>query len=93
MSGLVVGQAAPSFRLPSAQGAEIALEAFRGNKNVVVWFTKGMACPFCRAHMSQLACAYPELQRLGAEVLEITMSSVTRSPATTLMRELQKLAA
>jgi peroxiredoxin len=30
MSGIVVGQPAPSFRLPSAQGPEIALEEFRG---------------------------------------------------------------
>ena len=45
MPGIAVGQAAPSFRLPSAQGPEIGLEDFRGKKNVVVWFTKGMACP------------------------------------------------
>ena len=79
MSGLAVGQPAPSFRLPSAQGPEIAIEDFRGKKNVVVWFTKGMACPFCRSQMSQLARGYAELQRLGAEVLEISLSSVERA--------------
>ncbi len=79
MSGLVVGQPAPAFRLPSAQGPEIAIEDFRGKRNVVVWFTKGMACPFCRSHMSQLARAYREFQQLGAEVLEITLSSVKRA--------------
>ena len=52
MPGIAVGEPAPSFRLPTAQGAEIGLEDFRGNKNVVVWFTKGMACPFCRSQMS-----------------------------------------
>jgi peroxiredoxin len=79
MNGIVVGQPAPSFRLPSAEGAEIALEDFHGKKNVVVWFTKGMACPFCRSQMSQLARGYPEFQRLGAEVLEITLSSAPRA--------------
>jgi peroxiredoxin len=76
MSGIVVGQLAPSFQLPSAQGPTVGLEEFRGQKNVVVWFTKGMACPFCRSQMSQLARAYPQLQQVGAEVLEITLSSV-----------------
>jgi hypothetical protein len=32
LSGGVVGQPAPSFRLPSAQGPAIALEEFRGNQ-------------------------------------------------------------
>jgi peroxiredoxin len=76
MSGIAVGQPAPSFRLPSAQGATVALEEFRGKKNVVVWFTKGMACPFCRSQMSQLARVYLQLQQHGAEVLEITLSSL-----------------
>lgn len=76
MSGIGIGQSAPSFRLPSAQGATVALEEFRGKKNVVVWFTKGMACPFCRSQMSQLARVYPQLQQHGAEVLEITLSSL-----------------
>jgi peroxiredoxin len=79
VSGILVGQLAPPFRLPSAQGPQIALEEFRGQKNVVVWFTKGMACPFCRSQMSQLARAYPHLQQLGAEVLEVTLSTVKRA--------------
>ena len=79
MSGVVVGQSAPSFRLPSAQGPEIALEEFRGKKNVVVWFTKGMACVFCRAQMSQLSRAYADLQTLDTEILEVSISGVSRA--------------
>ena len=78
MSGLSIGQIAPAFRLPSAQGPEVALEDFRGTKNVLVWFTKGMGCVFCRQHMSQLARVYPELQKRDTEVLEIVPSSVDR---------------
>ena len=63
MPGIAVGEPAPSFRLPTAQGAEIGLEDFRGQKNVIVWFTKGMACPFCRSQMSQLARAYADIQK------------------------------
>jgi peroxiredoxin len=79
MEGINVGQAAPSFRLPSAQGDEIGLEDFRGRKNVIVWFTKGMGCPFCRTQMTQISRAYPEVQKLDAEVLEITVSPVRRA--------------
>jgi peroxiredoxin len=81
MPGIAVGQVAPSFRLPSAQGPEIGLEDFRGKKNVVVWFTKGMACPFCRSQMSQLSRVYGDLQKLDTEVLEVSISGVSRAQA------------
>jgi len=79
MPGIAVGQPAPSFRLPLAQGAEIGLEDFRGRKNVIVWFTKGMACMFCRAQMSQLSRAYGDLQKLDTEILEVSISGVSRA--------------
>jgi peroxiredoxin len=79
MKGIAVGEPAPSFRLPSALGPEIGLDDFRGRKNTIVWFTKGMACPFCRAHMSQLARGYAEFQKLEAEVLEISLSPPERA--------------
>ena len=79
MEGITVGQAAPAFRLPSAQGEEIGLEDYRGRKNVIVWFTKGMGCPFCRTQMTQISRAYPDVQKLDGEVLEITVSPVRRA--------------
>jgi peroxiredoxin len=72
MSALTAGQPAPGFRLPSAQGPEIGLEDYRERKNLIVWFTKGMACVFCRQHMSQLGRAHAEIQKRDAEVLEVT---------------------
>jgi peroxiredoxin len=74
MSSIAVGEAAPPLRLPSAQGPEIALEDYRGKQSVVVWFTKGMGCPFCRSQMSQLARSYQEIRARGAEVLEVSVS-------------------
>ena len=78
MSGPIVGQPAPSFKLPSAQGPEVGLEDYRGKKNVIVWFSKGMACVFCRQHMSQLSRAYGEIQKRNGEVLEITPSTTEK---------------
>ncbi len=78
MSGLSIGATAPSFRLPSAQGPEVGLDDFRGRSAVVLWFTKGMACGFCRQQMSQLARGYPRFRDLGAELLQITPTKVER---------------
>jgi peroxiredoxin len=81
MPGINVGEQAPSFRLPSAQGAEVGLDDFRGSKNVIVWFTKGMACPFCRAQMSQLSRAADEIRKRDTEVLQISISGESRARA------------
>jgi peroxiredoxin len=74
-----VGQRAPSFRLPSGQGGEIGLDDYRGRHHVLVWFTKGMGCPFCRSQMSQLARGQERLRALGAEVLQITPTPPSRA--------------
>ena len=39
MNAPAVGQPAPTFKLPSAQGPDIGLEDYRGKKNVIVWFS------------------------------------------------------
>lgn len=81
MSTIAIGQTAPSFRLPVATGGEIASDDFRGRSNLVVWFTKGMGCAFCRQQMSQLARGYPRFKDLNAEVLEITVTPPERARA------------
>jgi peroxiredoxin len=39
---LEVGERAPEFRLPAAQGGEVALSDFRDQKNVILVFLTGM---------------------------------------------------
>jgi peroxiredoxin len=79
MSGVAVGERAPAFRLPSGQGAEVGLEDYRGQRNLIIWFTKGMVCAFCRQHMSQLVRGYPDFQALDAEILEVTPTAPPRA--------------
>jgi peroxiredoxin len=76
---IAIGQIAPLFRLPSGQGPEVALEKYRGEKRVIVWFTKGMGCPFCRRQMSVLAHGYSEFAARDAEILEVTNSTPERA--------------
>jgi peroxiredoxin len=74
-----IGEPARPFRLSAAQGGEIALADFSNRRAVIVWFTKGMACPFCRQQMSQLARAYPGITERSGEVLQITGSTASRA--------------
>jgi peroxiredoxin len=63
---------APDFRLAAAGGGEIALSDYLGRKNLLLWFSKGLHCPFCRRNMARLSQAYAQFLALHAEVLQIT---------------------
>ena len=67
-----VGTPAPHFRLASAQGPEVALTDYCSQRHVILWFSKGLFCPFCRRHMAQLRLGYPEIQQRGGELLQVT---------------------
>lgn len=71
-----VGRAAPEFKLASAQGGDVGPQDLRGKSRVVLWFSKGLFCPFCRRNMAQLALRYPEIQALDAEVLQVTHNTL-----------------
>jgi peroxiredoxin len=79
MKSVEVGQVPPSFRLPSGQGPEIGVEDYRGRRHAIVCFSKGMACPFCRQRMSQLARGLPQFHALNAEILYVTLSTPERA--------------
>ena len=70
-----VGRAAPEFRLAAAQGGDVGPQDLRG-KRVVLWFSKGLFCPFCRRAMAQLGMHYPELRALDTEVLQVTHNTL-----------------
>ena len=74
-----IGAAAPDFHLPSAQGPEIALGDFRGRRHVIIWFTKGLACPFCRRQVVQLAGAAGQIRGLETEILLVASTPPERA--------------
>jgi peroxiredoxin len=79
MAEVEIGQRAPDFRLPSGHGGDVGPADYRGRSSLIVWFTKGMACPFCRTQMSQLARGYPQIKALGAEILQVTATTPERA--------------
>jgi peroxiredoxin len=66
-----IGHAAPLFELRSVQGLTVELAAYRGRLNVVLWFSRGFTCPFCRAYMDGIGNGYGELRAVETEVIQV----------------------
>ena len=67
----LLGKPAPDFALPSIQGGEVSLAALRGDRRVVLWFSRGFTCTFCRSYMAGIIDAYDALQADRIEVLQV----------------------
>jgi peroxiredoxin len=66
-----VGEPAPLFSLPSLLGRTVELSAYRGLRNVIVWFSRGFTCPFCLEYMNGIRDGYGELLADHTEVIQI----------------------
>lgn len=71
-----IGSPAPEFRLHAAGGQQLALSDYRGKRDVVLWFSKGLFCPYCRRNMARLSQGYAEIQAREAEILQVTHNTV-----------------
>ena len=68
---MAVGQPAPLFSLTSVQGDPVELAAYRGRRNVVVWFSRGFTCPFCRVYMDGMREGYDLLRAAETEIIQV----------------------
>lgn len=66
-----IGEMAPRFSLPSLSGAEVDLASYRGRSNVVIWFSRGFTCPFCRVYTDGVRAGYWALQASETEVIQV----------------------
>jgi len=62
---------APVFALPSLRGALVDLASYRGRRNVVVWFSRGFTCPFCRVYTDGMRAGYEALRTADTEVIQV----------------------
>ena len=69
---LKVGDFAPDFLLPNAQGRLVSSQRLRQSGPLVLSFFRGSWCPFCTAELCALQSALPGLTALGAHLLAIT---------------------
>ncbi|MBN1439524.1 MAG: redoxin domain-containing protein [Anaerolineales bacterium] len=62
---------APDFQLVDTHRYPVTLSTFHGHANLVLVFNRGLSCPFCRRHLSQLRRGYEEFQKRRAVILVI----------------------
>jgi peroxiredoxin len=62
---------APDFQLVDTHGYPVSLYTFRGHTNVVLVFTRGLACPFCRRQLARLRREFEAFESRRAVVLII----------------------
>ena len=78
-----VGDIAPNFSLPKVGGGAVELSDYRGEKPVVLAFsrifTEKLFCPYCYPHIKYLKEGYEKIQQLGAELLMITSTDKGQS--------------
>lgn len=67
----LVGVEAPLFSLPSVRGPMVDLASYRERSNVVVWFSRGFTCPFCRVYTDSIRTGYEALQAGDTEVIQV----------------------
>lgn len=66
-----VGEPAPLFSLPSLLGSTVELSAYRGHRNVIVWFSRGFTCPYCLDYMNGIAEGYGAMLSEHTEVIQV----------------------
>ena len=69
---LAVGEAAPDFTLPGADGQAVSLAALLRDGPVVVTFYRGGWCPYCNIQLRAYQEALPEMAVLGARLVAIS---------------------
>ena len=60
----VVGETAPDFTLPNANGKPVSLDEALARGPVVVVFYRGTWCPFCNTQLRALQQNLPEITKL-----------------------------
>lgn len=69
---LARGEAAPAAVLRQPDGQPVDLAVLYKSKPTVLIFYRGGWCPYCNAHLSEIATAEPELLSLGYQVVAVS---------------------
>lgn len=67
---------APDFKLQLANGGDLVLSETWREHSVLLWFSRGLVCPFCRRQMVQLARVYDDLLSQDVVVVQITATTL-----------------
>jgi putative peptide zinc metalloprotease protein len=67
----LIGEEAPDFQLPSIQGQLVSLAGYQRQRHVILWFSRGFTCHFCRGYMEGIIQHYDELVAHDVEVIQV----------------------
>jgi peroxiredoxin len=74
------GERAPDFELPAADvEGTVALAEYRRRGPVLLTVLRGLYCPFCRRHISQLRPTCEALRAVGIVILGVVVASPERA--------------
>ena len=74
------GERAPDFELPAADvEGTVALAQYRRRGPVLLTVLRGLYCPFCRRHISQLRPTCEALRAVGIVILGVVVASPERA--------------
>lgn len=65
------GHEAPDFSLECLKGEPITLANSTNEKNLLLWFSRGFQCNFCRGHMQNFTEGYDLLQENNTHLVQI----------------------
>ncbi|HEX8876012.1 MAG TPA: peroxiredoxin-like family protein [Phycisphaerales bacterium] len=77
-----VGDKAPDFKLPDAQGGEFDMKQARAKGPVIVTWFRGEWCPFCNKQLVGMQERLKEFEAAGATVVAISPQTMEHSEAT-----------
>jgi peroxiredoxin len=77
--GLKVGDVAPDFSLPDAEGRTVTLYHELAHGPIVLVFFRGAWCPYCNMHLRVLRDSAPAFRQYGARLLAITPQTPAQS--------------
>lgn len=70
--GVAIGEKAPSFVLPNANGKPVSLDDRLLEGPVVVVFYRGAWCPYCDTHLRAFQASIDAIEAHGASVIAIS---------------------
>jgi len=77
-----VGEQAPDFTLPAANGESVTLSGKLAEGPVILSFYRGGWCPFCNLELQALQALLPEIRALGASLIGISPETPDNSMTT-----------
>jgi len=83
------GQKIPDLTLRNVKGEELTLKEAIGDTPTVLVFYRGSWCPFCNAHLAELAKAQDEIVAKGYQILAVSPDKPENLKAATQKNDLK----